>query len=71
MRIMVSESGEIHGMGSQPYRWVSKLTKSERDHVRAGGIVLIRDTNTHYMATDFKRVTLYNGKFSYRNYYPE
>ena len=54
MRIMVSESGEIHGMGSQPYRWVSKLTKSERDHVRAGGIVLIRDTNTHYMATDFK-----------------
>jgi len=40
--IMISETGEVHGYGSDPWKWVSYLTKEEKAHVRAGGIVLVK-----------------------------
>lgn len=70
-KIMLSVTGIINGRGSSKYRWVSGLTKAERDHVKSGGIVLIRDTCKHYMCTPFKRVTYFNGRYSHKNYYGE
>lgn len=40
--IIISETGEVHGYGSDPYKWVSHLTAEERAAVRAGQVVLVR-----------------------------
>lgn len=40
-QIIFSETGEVHGYGSEKYKWVSKLTKAERDAVQAGKTVIV------------------------------
>lgn len=39
--ILFSESGEVHGYGSERYKWVSHLTPSERAAVKSGEVVVI------------------------------
>ena len=67
--VIISETGKINGRGSMPYKWVSGLTKSERDAVKNGKTVLIADDNDHPMCTPFKQVIFSHGRFSHRNYY--
>lgn len=46
--LIESHTVEIHGRGSEPYKWVSRLTPAERAHVINGGTVLIRDEDAHH-----------------------
>jgi len=39
--VMISMTGEGHGWGSDPYKWVSRLTEEERAAVRRGELVFI------------------------------
>lgn len=63
---IVSEKGEIHGRGSDPYKWVSHLTADERSAVRAGHPVLIRDHNRHPKCAGWKRVWHRGGRYYHR-----
>lgn len=38
---IVSKTGTQKGYGGAPWKWVSGLTRDERDAVRAGGLVLV------------------------------
>lgn len=38
--VIVSQTAEQHGFGSDPYKWVSHMTKEERHLVKQGGTVL-------------------------------
>jgi len=69
-RVIISETGEIHGHGSQQFRWVSYLTREEREAVRCGGIVLVRDDRYPGRGTtEYKQVTYWRGRYGHRNYY--
>lgn len=68
-QVIISETGKIHGRGSEPYKWVSGLTKSEREAVKRGETVLIYDGNKHPMCTEYKQVTYHNGRYGHKNYY--
>lgn len=39
--VIFSESGEVHGYGSDWYKWVSKLTPTEQAAVKSGEVVVI------------------------------
>lgn len=65
---MISKTGIIHGSGSDRYKWVSNLTKEEREFVRNGGLVLIEIHEPKQNQTQYKQVTCYSGKFGHRNY---
>ena len=71
MKILISKTGKINGRGSDKYKWVSFLSKNERDAVRKGEVVLIEDTNTHYATTKYKQVYFASNRFSHRNYYEQ
>lgn len=70
-RAIISETGIIHGRGCDKFKWVSGLTSEERETVKGGGIVLIRDDCGHHATTEFKRVIHKNGRYYHRNYYGE
>ncbi len=40
-KIIISDTGEQHGYGTARYKWVSGLTREEREAVKSGEIVLI------------------------------
>ena len=67
MKKLISKTGIINGRGSDRYKWISNLTKEEREHVRSGGIVLVPDDNER-SGCDYKRVTYFNGKYGHCNY---
>lgn len=69
MSFLISETGVINGRGCDKYKWVSNLTKEERELVKNGGLVLIPDNNSHRATTPFKKVTYYNGRYSHKNFY--
>jgi len=52
-----------------PWKWVSGLTKSEREAVKNGETVLIYDGNEHPMCTEYKQVVYKNGRYTHRNFY--
>ena len=64
----ISQTGVIHGRGSDKFKWVSGLSAAERAECRSGGIVLIRDTNRHPATASFKRVEFRAGRYIHRNY---
>ena len=64
---IISTTGQIHGRGQDKYRWVSGLTKDEREAVKSGKLVLIFDTNP-YSGCEYKKVIYYNGRFSHCNH---
>lgn len=39
--IIFSETGEVHGYGSERYKWVSKLTPTEQAAVKSGKVIVI------------------------------
>ena len=65
--MIISTTATIKGRG-QVYRWISGLTRGERNAVRQGETVLVPDSNTHYTCTPYKEVTYHSGRYSYRNY---
>ena len=71
MKPIISETGIINGRGKLTYKWVSSLTKDEREACRRGEIVLVKDNNTHHTTTDYKQVVYSYGKYKHRNYYGE
>jgi len=61
---IVSRTGEQHGWGSHPYKWVSGLTPQERQAVRAGRVVLItRGVRTHGGNPNYRRVFYVRGRY--------
>lgn len=67
MNIIISETGEIHGRGSMPHKWVSHLSKTEREHVKNGGSVLICDKEAHHNTQcGWKQVIYRNGRYFHR-----
>jgi hypothetical protein len=72
MKKTISRTAQIHGRGSQPYRWVSRLTVEEKDAVIRGGLVLIRDHHP-LSGCDYKKVVYdrRSKRFGHRNYNPE
>ena len=67
MKVLVSTTGVINGRGSARFKWVSYLTKEERDHVKNGGTVLIEDVGaSHHTQCGWKQVIYYRGKYSHR-----
>lgn len=72
MSKIISRTAQIHGRGSQPYRWVSGMTLDERLAVKRGELVLIRDHHP-LSGCDYKRVVYdrRSNKFGHRNYNTE
>lgn len=69
MKYIISKTGEIHGKGSDPYKWVSRLTKEERSFVKSGGLVLIEVLGKRKPnQTKYKKVIYESGRFNHRNY---
>lgn len=69
MNIIVSETGIIHGRGSDRFKWVSGLTAVEREAVKNGHVVLVKDSNPHHCCTPFKQVT-WDGRHYHHHNYP-
>ena len=69
--MIISTTAVIHGRGSSKFKWVSNLTEQERDAVRRGELVLIRDHNNHHTTTEYKQVSYNYGQYQHRNYYGE
>ena len=67
--MIVSPTGEIHGRGIDRWRWVSRLSDSERSAVKEGVVVLIADPVQHHRCTDYKQVTYQDGRYGHRNWY--
>ena len=69
-----SPTGVPRGKGSDKYRYVSSLTKLEKQAVLNGKTVLVKCPWTHHLSTPYKEVTAWKtlgGKqyFSHKNYY--
>jgi hypothetical protein len=61
---MFSDTGRQHGWGSDPYKWVSGLTKLERETVRNGGIVLItHGVSIHGGNPPYRQVIYRDGRY--------
>ena len=41
MEIMISRTGQQHGAGSDPYKWVSGLTPEERVAAKSGSALVV------------------------------
>ena len=63
---ILSKTGKIHGVGSDPYKWVSGLTQKERDADRKGKIVYIKYRPNHYTQSGFKICKYTYGRWGHR-----
>lgn len=70
MKIRISQTGEIHGRGSDQWKWVSKLTDEEREAVRNGETVVIPD-EVGPGRCGLKRVVYNNGRYYHREATPD
>jgi hypothetical protein len=62
---IISKTGKQHGYGTAKYKWVSGLTKAERDAVRDGKKVYItgsRPAGGNH-GTTMRLVRYYNGRY--------
>jgi hypothetical protein len=65
--LVVSGTGEIHGRGRDPYKWVSRLTPIEREAVLAGCLVVVhRGASTHGGNPPYRKVVYTNGRYTHR-----
>ena len=69
--MIISTTAVIHGRGSSKFKWVSDLTKEERDAVHRGELVLVRDHNSHPSTTEYKQGAYNYGQYRHSNYYGE
>ena len=61
MTILFSKTGELHGAGRDPYKWVSRLTPNERAAVKRGDLVVIRSREkrwTHAGCPPYRKAIL-------------
>ncbi len=64
---IISSTGEIHGHGRDPYKWVSHLTAGERAAVRDGRLVgAHRGASTHGGHPPYRKVIYTNGRYTHR-----
>ena len=69
-RIIISKTGQLHGFGTDKYKWVSRLTKEEREAVRNNETVLIKMRGKiAHNQTQYKKVIVAGRGFSHRNFY--
>lgn len=72
-KIIFSKTGEVHGYGSEPYKWVSRLTKAERDAVKNGETVIVeadrKSGGGNGTGTYYRQVT-YNPGYGYGHRVP-
>jgi hypothetical protein len=66
MRIKLSKTAVKHGGGSFPFRWVSGLTKTEREMVKKGKQVGFESPKHHYSQSGFKMVVNKGYGWQYR-----
>lgn len=71
MKPIISSTGIIHGRGRSRFKWVSNLTDNEREAVRRGELVLVRDENNHHSTTKYKQVLYRCRKYTHRNFCTE
>jgi len=65
--LMISSTGEIHGHGRDPYKWVSYLTAVERAAVRDGRLVVVhRGASTHGGYPAYRKVVYQAGRYTHR-----
>ena len=66
--LVVSGTGEIHGRGRDPYKWVRRLTPIEREAVRAGCLVVVhRGASTHSGNPPYRKVIYTKaGRYTHR-----
>lgn len=62
---IISKTGKQHGYGRDPYKWVSGLTKEEKEAVKAGKVVIITGCRpAHGTHGTTRRVVKYiNGRY--------
>ena len=41
MQIIISRTGQQHGAGSDPYKWVSRLTRDEQAACKSGAALVV------------------------------
>ena len=64
--VIISTTGELHGSGSDPYKWVSYLRPAEKQAVKDGELVLIWDAPTHGGNPPYRKVVYQNGRYNHR-----
>lgn len=73
--VIFSKTAYACGYGSEPYKWVAGLSKTERERVRCGGLVALlaqaRDgpggqSGTYYRIATYKRVDDKHGRYNRR-----
>jgi len=71
--ILLSKTGIINHYGKARFKWVSGLTKEERNHVRNGGVVLVGIPLPMQARSKarYKKVTFYHGRYGHRNWKEE
>lgn len=66
VRFVYSPTGESHGSGSDTYRWVSRLTKTERQLVHDGHIVVIDKFVSRRAPCPVQIITYHNGRYNHQ-----
>jgi len=65
--VIISSTGEVHGWGRHPYKWVSRLTPSERTAVQDGALVVVeRGASTHSGHPPYRKVVYSWGRYRHR-----
>jgi hypothetical protein len=64
---IISTTGEVHGWGSHPYKWVSYLTPDERAAVRRGSLVVFAVDGGH---PPYRKV-IYSPAYGYTHRVPD
>lgn len=70
--VIISKTAEQHGFGSDPYKWVSYLSGTEKIYVKRGGLVLFRSSRLSggNNGTYWRRVIYKNGRYLPRTVEP-
>ena len=69
--VIVSTTGKLQGFGRDIYKWVSYLTRAERQAVREGELVVIWGAPTHGGNPPYRKVVFQDGRFVHRVPTPE
>ena len=69
-KAIISQTGVAHGWGSDPFKWVSYLTKEEQQAVKDGQTVLVTGCppcgGGNRTGCTLRRVIRSNGRYTHR-----
>ena len=67
-KIIISKTGEVHGHGSDRWKWVSRLTSEERAIARQcrDYLIVTKDARTHGGNPPFRVVVFHKGYYNHR-----